>query len=109
MVKVRRGLQRLSDPTTLLKQGHLKKVVQDCVHVSFEDPQGMRLHNPYGQAVQLLSHMHSEEVMSRQNLLCSILHLLPLVLALGTTEKSMVLFSFASSLQVFSGTYSGNY
>ena len=77
-VEVGRDLWRSSRPNPLLKQGHLQLVVQDCVQVASEYLQGRRLHTLLGQPVPVASHPHSFS-------LCP----LPLVLSLGTTEKSL--------------------
>ena len=62
IVEVGRDLWRSSGPTTLLKQGHLEQVVQDCVQTAFEYLQG--LHHLSGQPVPVLSLPHSEKVFS---------------------------------------------
>ena len=40
-------LQGTSDPTPLLKQGHVEQVAQDHVQMAFEYLQGCRLHDGY--------------------------------------------------------------
>ena len=62
MVEVGRDLWRLSCTTSLLKQCHLQEVGQDHVQTTSEYLQEWRLHNPYGQPVKVLSHLHSEKV-----------------------------------------------
>jgi len=90
MVGVGRDLQGSSGPTSLLKQGHLEQVTQDLVQAGFEYPQ--RLHNLPGQPVPVLHHVRVKKffLMFRRNFLCCSLCPLPLVLSLGTTEKSLV-------------------
>lgn len=56
------GTPGISHQTSLLKQGHLKKIVQDHVQVASEDPQGVRLHHLSGQLMPVLSHPHSNKV-----------------------------------------------
>lgn len=51
MVEVGRDVQRSSAPTSLLRQGHLDQVAQDCVHTVAEYLQGWRLHNLSGPSV----------------------------------------------------------
>ena len=72
----------------LLKQGHLEPVAW----MAFEYLQGGALHSFSGQPVPVLSHSHGGKafLMFRGNLLCFSLCPLPLVLPLGTTEKSLV-------------------
>lgn len=45
MAKVGRPLWALSHPTSLLKQGYLQLVAQDCDQVTFEDLKEWRLHS----------------------------------------------------------------
>ena len=79
----------LSNP--LLEQPLLEQGAQDCVQTGFECPQGRRLHSLPGQPVPLLWHPHRNGVFSHVfswNFLCFNLRPLPLVLPLGTIEKS---------------------
>ncbi|KAK4828375.1 hypothetical protein QYF61_026113 [Mycteria americana] len=78
-------------PTPLLKQGHLEPVAQDRVQTAFEYLQGWRLHKLPGQSVPLLSQPHSKKVfpdVQREPPVFSLCPL-PLVLSLGTMEKSL--------------------
>ncbi|KAK4826745.1 hypothetical protein QYF61_010998 [Mycteria americana] len=59
MTEVGRDLWKASDPTPLLKQGHLDLLAQDYVQPPFEYVQGWRLHNLSGQPVPVLSHPHN--------------------------------------------------
>jgi len=60
IVEVGRDLQSSSGPTSLLKQGHLKLVSQDCVQTDFEYLQIRTLHSLSGQPVPALSHPHGK-------------------------------------------------
>ena len=76
--------------------GSSRAGAQDCVQTAFDYLQEWRLHNLSGQLVPVLRHPHSEKsffLMFRQNLLCFRLCPSPLVLSLGTTEKSLALFA----------------
>jgi len=88
MVEVGR---RSSSPNPLPKQGHLKQVAEDLIQVGFEYLQRRRIHNPFGQPVAMLCHPQRKKffLMFRWNFLCFSLCPLPLVLPLGTTEKSL--------------------
>jgi len=79
-VGVGRDLWGSSSPTTLPKQGHPELAVQDHVQASFEYLQRRRLHN---------LRVKKFFLMFRWNSLCFSLCPLPLVLLLGTTEKSL--------------------
>jgi len=91
MVGVGRDLCGSSSPTLLPKQGHLQQAAQHLVQPSLEYLQRRRLHNLPGQPVPVLRHPQREEVlhMFRWNFLCFSFCPLPLVLSLGTTEKSL--------------------
>jgi len=82
-------------PAPLLKQGHLEQAAQNLVQVGLEYLQRRRLHSLPRQPVPVLCHPQSEDVLPhvRQNFLCFSLCPLPLVLSLGTTEKSLALSS----------------
>lgn len=84
MVKV--GPLESSDPTTLLKLGHLEKVAQDCVQMDFEGLKGGRLHYLSVHTVPV----HSKSVFCSDGttLLCFSLCPLPMVLSQGTTENT---------------------
>jgi len=73
----------------LPKQDHLQQVAQDLVQVSFEYLQGRRIHNLSGQPVPATLRVKKFFLMFRQNFLFFSLCPLPLVLSLGTTEKSL--------------------
>lgn len=54
-----------------LQQDHLEPISLAHIHMTFEYPQGWRLHNLPGQPVSIIGHQHSKKVflMFRQNLL----------------------------------------
>jgi len=81
----------LSSPTPLLKQGHLEQAAQDHIQVGFERLQQRRHHNPFGQPVPVFHTLKVKKffLMFTWNFLCFSLCPLPLVLSLGTTEKSL--------------------
>lgn len=58
LVEVGRDLWKPSDPTLLLKQGHLEPLAQAHVQTAFENVQGERFQNLFGQPV--LSHLPEE-------------------------------------------------
>ena len=91
MVEVRRDLWRSSGLMPLLKQGHLEPAGQDHVQTAFEYLQGGRLHNLLWLLVPVFRYPCSKELFPifRVNFLCFNLCPLPLVLSLGTTEKSL--------------------
>jgi len=90
MVGVGRDLCGSPSPTPLPKQGHLQQAVEDLVQARLEYLQRRRIHNPSGQPVPVLVTLRGKKffLMFRRNFLCFSLCLLPLVLSLGTTEKS---------------------
>ncbi|PKU38985.1 hypothetical protein llap_10711 [Limosa lapponica baueri] len=98
MVEVGRDLWRSSDPASLLKQGLLELFVQLHVEKAFDDLQGWRIHNLFGQTMPGLSHPHRKKVVPDVQREPSVV--LPLVLSLDTTGKSLALF-YVPSLQVF--------
>lgn len=61
MVEVVRELWTLSGPTTLLKEGHLQPVAQDCIRAASESLQGWRLHVLSRQPEPVLNHSHRKE------------------------------------------------
>lgn len=63
--------------------------------MAFEDLQGGRLHNLSGEPVSVLCHLHSREVLPGGQRESPVYQFVPiaLVLAIGTTEKSLALFS----------------
>jgi len=63
MFRVGRELCESSGPTTLPKQGHLEQAAQDLLQAGFEYLQRRRLHNSSGQAVPVLCHPKSKEVL----------------------------------------------
>jgi len=91
MVGVGRDLCESSSPTSLPKQGHPEQAAQDLVQVGLEYLQRRRLHHLPGQPGPVLRHPQREEVLPhvQLNFLCLSLCPLPLVLSLGTTEKSL--------------------
>ena len=91
IIEVGSDLWRSLGPTPLLKKGYLKLVAQDHVQMSFEYLQGWRLRNLSGQAVQVLSHPHSEKMFPDIQGEPPVFQFvpLPLVLSLGTTKKSL--------------------
>ena len=95
MVGVGRDLCGSSSPTHLPKQGHLQQAVQDCVQAGLEYLQRRRLHNLPGQPATGLCHPQREEVLPHVQMELPMLQFVPVapVLSLGTTEKSLALFS----------------
>jgi len=91
MVGVGRGLWGSSSQTPLTRQGHLQQTVQDHIQADLEYLQIRRLHNPSGQLLQCSVTLQVKKIflMFRQNKLCFSLCPLPVVLLLGTTEKSL--------------------
>jgi len=92
-----RDVQRSSDPISLLKEGNIKPLGQDQVYMAFEYLQGLRIHSTSGKPISVLGHPHREKkcfFIFRGNLLYFNFCTLPLILSLGTTEKSLVLSSF---------------
>lgn len=67
---------------TLLQQGHPEQAAQGRIQVGCEVLQG-------GDSTTLRATCANSFLMVSQNLLCSSLHPLPLVVALGTTGKSL--------------------
>ena len=102
-VEVGRDLQWSSDPTPLLKQGHLQPLAQDQFQMVFEYLQPWRLHKLSGQPVPVLGHPHSKMcfLMFRQSLSCFSLCPLPLVLSLHTTEKNLALSPLHPTFRYF--------
>ena len=86
-------------PNPCSKQGQQEQVAQDCVQLGFDCLQGWRLCSLPGQPVLVLDYPDSKKVISyvRWNFLYFNLCPLPLVLSLGTTEKSLALSSLLSS------------
>jgi len=91
IVGVGRDLCGSSSPTLLPKQGYLQQAAQDPVQAGLEYLQRRRLHNLPGQPVQGSVTLRGKKflLMFRRNFLCFSLCPLPLVLSLGTTEKSL--------------------
>lgn len=90
MVEVGKDLWRSSSATTPVKQGRLADVAQDHIQVGFEYFQRRRLHNLFGQPVPALCHPYSKEVSSHIQPKLPVCQCVPIVLLLGTTEKSLV-------------------
>ena len=89
---VGRDLCGPSSPTPLPKQGHLQQAAEDLVQVGFEYLQRRRLHKPpLGSLFQCSVTLRVKKffLMFRWNFLCFSFCLLPLVLSLGTTGKSL--------------------
>jgi len=92
MVGVGRDLWRSSSAIPLPKQGHLEQAAQDLVQTSFEHLQRRRVHSTSGQIVPVLCHSQSEEVFPHVQMelpMLLFMPVFPLVLLLGTTEKSL--------------------
>lgn len=101
LVEVREGISggHLVYPSNV-KQGYLEQVAQDHVQMDFECLQSGRIHKLSGQPVSLLSHPHSKRSLSwcLDGTSClSVCSPLPLVLSLGTAEKSLAPSSCAHS------------
>jgi len=95
MEEVGRDLWGSSSPTPLLKQGLLQQAAQDHIQVGFEYLQRRRIHNPSVLPVQCSVTLKVKKffLVFRWNFLCFSLCPLPLVLSLGTTEKSLAPYS----------------
>jgi len=89
MVGVGRDLWGSSSPTLLLKQGRLQQAAKDLVQTGLEYLQRRRLHQLPGQLVPVLHHPQSEVVLPQVQTELPMLQFVPLVLSLGTTEKSL--------------------
>jgi len=91
MVEVGRDLCGSSSPTPLPKQGHLQQAAQDriqvVVNISREGDSTTSLGSLFQSSVTL--RVKKFFLMFRWNFLCFSLCPLPLVLSLGTTEKSL--------------------
>lgn len=85
----RQGPLKATWSSTLFTQIPLKHINQGHAHVAFEYLQGRR-YLP-GQPVPVVCHPHSKTflLVFSQNFLCSSLCPLPLILSLGTTDKSV--------------------
>ena len=95
IVGVGRALCGSSSPTHLPKQGHPQQAAQDLVQAGLEYLQRRRLHSLPGQPGPGLHHPQREEVLPRVQLELPLLQFVPVapVLSLGTTGKSLALFS----------------
>lgn len=94
MVEVGRDLWRSSVSEPLLRQGHLGQVAQDHVKMAVEYLQWWRLHNPFAESCCFpVLRMIKASSVFREALLCFCFSLLPLVLLLSTSKKSLALFS----------------
>jgi len=91
MVGLGSDLCRSSSPTPLPKQGHLQQAAQDLFEAGVENLQRRRVNNLSGNLSQCSVTLRGKKffLMFRQNFLCFSLCPLPLVLLLGTTEKSL--------------------
>lgn len=89
MDEVERDLWKSADPTSLLKQGHIKSVSQDHVQKVFQYLQGWRLCSLPGQPAPGLATLTVKAcvLVLTQSLLCFSLHPSPLVLSLGTLKS----------------------
>jgi len=91
MLRVGGDLCRSSGPTPLPKQGHLQQAAQDLVrwvlNISREGESTTSLGSLFQGSVTVREKLFF--LMFRQNFLCFNLCPLPLVLSLGTTEKSL--------------------
>ena len=90
IVGIGRDLCGSSSPTPLPKQGHLQQAVEDLVQAGLECLLLWR-YSSLGSLFQGSVTLRGKKffLMFRQNFLCFSLCLLPLVLPLGTTEKSL--------------------
>ena len=91
MLGIGRDLCGSSSSTTLPKQGHLQQAAQDLHQAGLESIQRRRLRNLPGQPVPVLRHPQREEALSHVQMELPVLQFfpMPLVLSLGTTEKSL--------------------
>jgi len=89
MVRVERDLCGSSSPAPLPKQGHLQQAAQDLVQAGFEHLQRRRLHSLGSLFQGSVTLKVKVFLMFRQNFLSFSLCLLPLVLLLGSIEKSL--------------------
>jgi len=89
MARIGRDFCGSSSPTPGSKQGYLEQAAQDHVHAGFEYLQRRRIHNLPGQPGPGVWKVKMFLLTFRWNFLCFSLCPLPLVLSLGTTEKSL--------------------
>jgi len=91
LAEVGRDLWRSSCPTAFLKQGHQEPVAWDHVQMAFEDLREADSTISLGYLCQCSENFTVKKcfLMLRRNLPHFNLCLLPLVLSLGTTEKSL--------------------
>jgi len=84
-------LWRSSGPTSLTKQGHLEQAAQDVIQAGFENLREGDSAAPLSNLFQCSVTLRGKKffLMFRRNFLCFSLCPLPLVLSLGTTEKSL--------------------
>jgi len=78
MFGVGRDLCGSPSPTPLLKQGHPEQAAQDLVQAGLEYLQRRRLHSLPGQAVPVLRHPQSEEVLPHVQLELPVLQFVPI-------------------------------
>ena len=71
------------------KAGSLQQVAKERISVGFEYLQRRRLHNLSEQPVSVLYHLQSEDL-SHAQMELPVFQFVPLVLSLGTDEKSLV-------------------
>lgn len=72
------------------KQGHLERVAQEHMQLSFEILQGWGFHNNSGQSVSMFDQPYSKKAFCKQNLLPYISYPLSLALSLSSTVKSLI-------------------
>ena len=89
MVGVGRDLCGSSSPTPLPKKGHLQQAAQDLFQAGLEYLQRRRIRNLPGQLVPVLRHPQREEILPHVQTELPMLQFVPIVLSLGTTEKSL--------------------
>lgn len=89
MVEAGRYLWRASGPTPMLKQGHLERVAQDHVQTACQLSPRKKTPQPLWALCQCSVTLTVEKVflMLKGNLLCCCV--LPLVLSLGSSEKTL--------------------
>lgn len=85
-----------------LRQGLLEQAFQDCVPSCFEYLHSWRINNLSGQPTPVFNYPYNKEVFFGDNFMCFTHCPLPLILSVGTVEKSLA----QSSLQrQYSTTY----
>ena len=109
MVGVWRDLCGSSNPTPLLKQGHLQQAAQDLVQAGLEYLQRGRLHNIPGQPVPMLRHPQREEVLPHVQMELPVLQFVPIspCPVAGHHRKEFGPILLTPTLQIFIGIYKG--